>query len=150
MISSSSYGNGLWWYVDVFSVIENNIFSFFIMTSNDTTRGLILNTRECDMKTIYTACIDISTWYFFISDYLSVVGSDISAIHPARLRADIESKGWWGPDMTKDMLQTVFHTHFRKMTNYNVILITERDMWWVFFIIYLELLKHFFAMWYII
>jgi hypothetical protein len=52
--------------------------------------------------------------------------------------------------MTKDMLQTVFHTHFRKMTNYNVILITERDMWWVFFIIYLELLKHFFAMWYII
>lgn len=31
---------------------------------------------------------------FFITDYLSAVGSDISFINPVRSRADIESKGW--------------------------------------------------------
>jgi hypothetical protein len=43
------------------------------------------------MKTIYCMHRDLHM-VFFISDYLSAVGSDISAIHPARLRADISAR----------------------------------------------------------
>jgi hypothetical protein len=65
----------------------------------------------------------------FISDPSLALGLDISARKPVGSRADE------GSDMKKAMKGSFYHIHvlgtrkhFRKLTNYNVIPITERDM----------------------
>ena len=73
---------------------------------------------------------------FFISDSLSALGSDIS------VRESVGSRADEGSDMNKAMLgfflSYTWNKTFRKLTNYNVMLITERDM------IFLSCVIHFF------
>jgi hypothetical protein len=79
----------------------------------------------------------------FISDLWSILDPNISVRNPVGSRADE------GSDMQKAMLWSFYHKsgtgrHFRKLTIYNVIPITVRDMnysgtvWYIYIYIYID------------
>jgi len=80
---------------------------------------------------------------------ISAVCPEVSIREPVGSSADIRTRTDEGSDMAKAMLWSFYHIfgtrkHFCKFANYNVMLITERDMIYsgtVWYIIYISPLR---------